>query len=306
MKWIKIVVDIFDDEKILLIEALPEADSIIVIWFKLLCLAGKINNCGVLMMNERIAYTDEMLSQVFRRPINTIRLALKTFERFGMIEIVNDTIFIPNWEKHQSVDRMMEMKEYNKIKQRESRARRKALLSANESADPNVNDMSMTCQRSSISISNSLSDSSSLSKGANEDSMDTQNVSCIKDGMAKFTAQLEKPSTAAAYLMDMGIDIGDYFIAQQYHDFIVDGMEEDAIMYAAFLAKSGNKASWAYVRKILNNWLTNGITTKAKAEEEHEKRSKTASSSSRSPNSPLRPDGTYDYESGESEEWPSL
>ena len=41
VKWIKIVTDVFDDEKILLIESLPEADSIIVIWFKLLCLAGK-------------------------------------------------------------------------------------------------------------------------------------------------------------------------------------------------------------------------------------------------------------------------
>ena len=36
VKWIKITTDIFDDEKILLIESLPEADSIIVIWFKLL------------------------------------------------------------------------------------------------------------------------------------------------------------------------------------------------------------------------------------------------------------------------------
>ena len=35
MKWIKIVTDIFDDEKIQLIEALPSADSILVIWFKL-------------------------------------------------------------------------------------------------------------------------------------------------------------------------------------------------------------------------------------------------------------------------------
>ena len=43
IKWIKITTDIFDDEKILLIESLPEADSIIVIWFKLLCLAGKMN-----------------------------------------------------------------------------------------------------------------------------------------------------------------------------------------------------------------------------------------------------------------------
>ncbi|HFI0901946.1 TPA: phage replisome organizer N-terminal domain-containing protein, partial [Streptococcus suis] len=36
IKWIKIVTDIFDDEKILLIESLPEADTIIVVWFKLL------------------------------------------------------------------------------------------------------------------------------------------------------------------------------------------------------------------------------------------------------------------------------
>lgn len=153
VKWIKIVTDIFDDEKIVLIESMPDADSIIVIWFKLLCLAGKSNNCGILTMNERIAYTDEMLAHVFRRPLNTIRLALKTFEQFGMIEIINDTIVIPNWGKHQSLDRMMEMKEYNRIKQRESRARKKALLAA----DDNVNDMSLTSQRSSISISYSNS-----------------------------------------------------------------------------------------------------------------------------------------------------
>ena len=41
VKWIKITTDIFDDEKILLIESLPDAYAIITVWFKLLCLAGK-------------------------------------------------------------------------------------------------------------------------------------------------------------------------------------------------------------------------------------------------------------------------
>ena len=40
VKWIKITTDIFDDEKILLIESLPDAYAIITCWFKLLCLAG--------------------------------------------------------------------------------------------------------------------------------------------------------------------------------------------------------------------------------------------------------------------------
>ena len=66
VKWIKIVTDIFDDEKILLIEAMPDADAIIVIWFKLLCLAGKQNNNGVLVMSDRIPCNDEMLSAIFR------------------------------------------------------------------------------------------------------------------------------------------------------------------------------------------------------------------------------------------------
>ena len=75
VKWIKIVTDIFDDEKILLIESMPEADSIIVMWFKLLCLAGRQNNSGVFMLNGRIPYTDEMFATIFRRPLNSSMVA---------------------------------------------------------------------------------------------------------------------------------------------------------------------------------------------------------------------------------------
>ena len=114
VKWIKIVVDIFDDEKMQLIDSYPDRDAIIVIWFKLLCLAGKQNNGGVFMINDKIAYTDEMLAIIFRRPIATIRLALKVFLDYGMIEIIDNVITIPNWEKHQSLDRLEKQKESRK------------------------------------------------------------------------------------------------------------------------------------------------------------------------------------------------
>lgn len=96
VKWIKITTDVFDDEKILLIESMPSADSIITIWFKLLILAGKQNNNGVFMMSNKLPFTDEMLATIFRRDLNTVRLALKTFEEFGMIEVVDNVITIPN------------------------------------------------------------------------------------------------------------------------------------------------------------------------------------------------------------------
>ena len=127
VKWIKIVTDIFDDEKILIIESMPEADAMIVIWFKLLCLAGKQNNSGVFTINNRIAYTDEMFSAIFRRPINTVRLALKTFENLGMVEIVNGTVTIPNWGKHQSLEQMEARRQYERDRKREYRARQQLL-----------------------------------------------------------------------------------------------------------------------------------------------------------------------------------
>lgn len=114
VKWIKIVTDIFDDEKILLIETLPEADSIIVIWFKLLCLAGKQNNSGVFILNDKIPYTDKMLATIFRRKETIVALALQTFEKFGMIELINGVITIPKWSKHQTLDQIEERNQYMK------------------------------------------------------------------------------------------------------------------------------------------------------------------------------------------------
>lgn len=130
VKWIKIATDIFDDEKILLIESLPSADEIIVIWFKLLCLAGKNNNDGIFMMNDRIAYTDEMLATIFRRNVNTVKLALKTFEDFGMIETLNGVISIPNWNKHQDLQKLKEHNEYMRNYMSNRRAAQKALTTS--------------------------------------------------------------------------------------------------------------------------------------------------------------------------------
>ncbi|MDU7339341.1 MAG: phage replisome organizer N-terminal domain-containing protein [Clostridium sp.] len=128
VKWIKIVTGIFDDEKICLIEDMPDADTVLVVWFKLLCLAGKTNNSGIVMLSDRIAYTDEMLAAVFRRPINTIRLALKIFEQYGMIEIIDGVIAITNWEKHQNQAKLETMREYNRLAKQEERQRKKQLL----------------------------------------------------------------------------------------------------------------------------------------------------------------------------------
>jgi predicted phage replisome organizer len=127
VKWIKITTDIFDDEKILLIESMPDSNAVIVVWFKLLCLAGKQNNSGVFMLNDKIPYTEKMLSTIFRMNEATVTMALKTFEQFGMIEIIDGVITIPNWGKHQSLDQLEERKEYMKNYMQNYRQKQKAI-----------------------------------------------------------------------------------------------------------------------------------------------------------------------------------
>jgi predicted phage replisome organizer len=148
VKWIKITTDIFDDEKILLIESLPDSYAIITVWFKLLCLAGKQNNSGVFMMG-RIAYTDKMLATIFRMKESSVTMALQTFQQFGMVEIVDGVITIPNWGKHQNLEQLEERRKYQREYQKEYRKKQKLLAAPEEDSKclrehlhkPNVNSL---------------------------------------------------------------------------------------------------------------------------------------------------------------------
>lgn len=129
VKWIKLATNVFNNRKIRLIESMPEGDTIIVIWFKLLMLAGEINDDGNIYFTKELAYTDQMLATVFDRPIATIQLALKTFEEFGMIEIIDNIIHVSNWEKYQNVAGLDRIKE--QTRQRVARHREKRRIEQN-------------------------------------------------------------------------------------------------------------------------------------------------------------------------------
>ncbi len=170
VKWIKITTDIFDDEKILLIESLPDSYAIITVWFKLLCLAGKQNNSGVFMMNNQIAYTNQMLATIFRMKESTVTMALQTFEQFGMVEIIDGVITIPNWNKHQTLDAYEKKKARDRLYQAERRAAQKALIEkssdsqATQSADIVVSDKDREEDKEKDIINNNISPSASSSK----------------------------------------------------------------------------------------------------------------------------------------------
>lgn len=140
VRWIKIITDIFDDEKMAMIETLPDGYTIEVVWFKLLCVAGKCNNNGFLMISDKFPYTIQMLSKVFRMEIGIVQRALEVFECLEMINIVDNVYCVSNWDKHQSADRLDKIREKDKLRQREHREKKKLqLIEVKNTKDENSN-----------------------------------------------------------------------------------------------------------------------------------------------------------------------
>lgn len=123
ISWIKLRIQMFDDEKIKIIESMPEGDSILIIWIKLLVQAGKNNAGGYIYLKQDIPFTPDMLATIFNRKITTVRVALDWLEKLGMIDVEPDgMILINNWEKHQNkdgLDKIREQARLRKAKQRE-------------------------------------------------------------------------------------------------------------------------------------------------------------------------------------------
>lgn len=130
INWIKLRVDMFDDEKIKIIQSMPEGDAILVIWIRIIALAGKCNAKGFVLIEDEFPYSDEMLATIFNKPLATVRLALGTFEKFRMIERTEKGIYISNFEKHQNTEGMEKIREQARIRKQREREKKRALLEA--------------------------------------------------------------------------------------------------------------------------------------------------------------------------------
>lgn len=247
IKWIKITTDIFDDEKMCLIDALPDRDTIIVIWIKLITLAGKLNRKGVLAISKNIVYTDEMLAQTFHRPLNTVRMALEFFENFGMVEKIDGVIMLPNWEKHQNIDGMEKIKEQNRNRAARHRQKQKLLAQNNES---NV--------ISNVTDNVTVTHSNAIDKELDKD------IEIINNKVMVSSSLSENLKNSGIHLTDKS--------HQQLLDYVgLDGMSFDMLNRAIEKTSGSHKPSFNYLIAILENWKKKGFTTIEQVDEDDRK-----------------------------------
>lgn len=254
IQWIKLKVDMFDNEKIKLIEAMPDADSILVIWIKLLTYAGKVNSSGYILLTENIPMNEEELATIFNRPLNTIRYALQIFERYGMVERDNDAIRIKNWGSHQNVEGMDKIKEQNRIrKQRQREKKKEELPEIDKNKDSHV-----------------TSRDGHATEGEREEELE-EDIDIDKEREREAKDSLSYNQEVYDILSDRGVDMSN---AQSCFNISRKLSDIDDIQYlnkAIDIAEKKGVKKAPYVLRVIENWFEDGKETYQKLME-HEQR----------------------------------
>ncbi|EIZ2790160.1 phage replisome organizer N-terminal domain-containing protein [Listeria monocytogenes] len=242
IQWIKLSVNMFDDEKIKLLEKMPEGNQMLIVWIRLLALAGKTNDKGRIYLNENVPYTEDMLATLFNRDVGIIRVTLHTLQGFGMIQKTeNGLIEIENWEKHQNVDGMERVREQTRkrVEKHREAMRQNRIASGDSKGDKECNVTSSV----TVTQSNAIDIDKELDKDINNNNSDLN----FKDfweqngfGMM-LPVELEK---LLAWVDDFA------------------GNREIVMKALEVTSEQGaNKRNYAYVNKILKNWENRGFKT---------------------------------------------
>ena len=132
--WIKLYTDMFTrSRKINNIENKKNGDTYLIIWIKLLLLAGIVNDGGAIYVTKNVPYKISDLAYELRRPEKLVESALSLFEGLDMIERENRYIYISSWEEYQNQDKLSAMRE--KDRERKRKERDKARSAHGQSTD---------------------------------------------------------------------------------------------------------------------------------------------------------------------------
>ena len=127
VRWIKITTDMFDNRKIRHLRRLPEGNNIVLIWVMLLTMAGRCNSNGMIFLTENIPYTTKMLADELDFEENTVKLALTVLEQLDMVVTNQGYFTIAGWNEHQNIEGLEKIREQNRIRQANYKAKQKLL-----------------------------------------------------------------------------------------------------------------------------------------------------------------------------------
>lgn len=115
--WIKVNTDIFSNRKIKILLKEREGDTYFRIWIQILTIAGECNRDGGLYISDNTPFTVKDFTNIIGKSSKTFTKILQKFVDLGMLIYKDNTYFVKNWSKYQSVDKLRKLGKSNKANQ---------------------------------------------------------------------------------------------------------------------------------------------------------------------------------------------
>lgn len=123
VKWIKLSADIFENPKIVIISE-QYGDEAVLVWIKLLTLAGRLNNSGKFSIKNDINFDIKTIAKMIKISEKKLRKYIQIFSDFSMIICEKKLIKIANWDKYQSEEKLEKMRQQTRNRVQKYREKR--------------------------------------------------------------------------------------------------------------------------------------------------------------------------------------
>ena len=125
IQWLKLYVNIIDDEKTYIMHDRSDGDKLYRLWIGMLCLGMKSSRAGVLLISETMPYKPETLAARLRLDRGVVEKGIELFHDLQMIEICDGAIVLSNFEKRQNLDAIARRREVSRLSSQKFRDRQK-------------------------------------------------------------------------------------------------------------------------------------------------------------------------------------
>lgn len=113
--WIKLSTDIFSNRKIKILLKEKDGDTYFRLWIQILTIAGECNRNGGLYISDNIPFKIEDFTNIIGKSFKTFTKVFRKFIDLGMLIYKDDTYFVKNWNKYQSVEKLNKIAKSNKV-----------------------------------------------------------------------------------------------------------------------------------------------------------------------------------------------
>ena len=94
---IKLPIGFFDSDKVRILYGQKSGASVVLLYIMLVDFAAKSNRNGALYVADGIPYDAEVIANLTRMDASVVKSALESLQRFGLIRIDDDAIFVVDY-----------------------------------------------------------------------------------------------------------------------------------------------------------------------------------------------------------------